>query len=77
MNKYSNGCTAHDIREVQLMNKIHGLEVRNTRLREALKAAIKALEMCGLYLEGPIPEKYEAVINQGFEKSVAALTGDG
>ena len=39
MNKYSNGCAAHDMREVQLMNKIHGLEVRNARMREALKKA--------------------------------------
>ena len=39
-------------------------------METALEAAIKALEMCGLYLEGNIPEKYEAVINQGFEKAV-------
>ena len=45
MNKYSNGCTAHDMREVQLMNKIHGLEVRNARLREALEAMVEAYPM--------------------------------
>ena len=43
MNKYSNGCAAHDMREVQLMNKIHRLEVRNARMREALEAALPYL----------------------------------